>query len=335
MTTRSNLAELLADPGSSAPAIVSTAPLLVVSYRALAEQIERLSGQLSSAGLKPGDRVAIVLPNGLEFLVIFLALTHARLVAAPLNPAEKPDEIRFFVEDSEAQAVVAAATNITVREVAAGLGLPIWQPRVDWRGVVDLPELPPTSRNVIDAPSPDDIALFAYTSGTTGRPKCVPLSHENVPLVISQYRSALRSDSRGLQPRRFAPVPRPRLDRRHIVDLGVRRLRDRTAAVFSLRVLETVPRASRDLVFGRAYYSSSAFGKGGQRRCSSERPTIHSLVFGCTRANNSDEAGESFRSARVRSIRHDGSGPSGSIQPTAPASTQVCHGRPRGWNFCH
>jgi acyl-CoA synthetase (AMP-forming)/AMP-acid ligase II len=124
--------------------------------------------------------VAIVLPNGLEFLVIFLALTHARLVAAPLNPADKPDEIRFFVEDSEAQAVVAEATNITVREVAAGLGLPIWQPRVDWRGVVELPELPPTSRNVIDAPSPDDIALFAYTSGTTGRPKCVPLSHGNV-----------------------------------------------------------------------------------------------------------------------------------------------------------
>jgi acyl-CoA synthetase (AMP-forming)/AMP-acid ligase II len=171
---------LLADPGSSAPAIISTAPLQVVSYRALAEQIERLSGQLRSAGLKPGDRVAIVLPNGLEFLVIFLALTHARLVAAPLNPADKPDEIRFFVEDSEAQAVVAEATNITVRKVAAGLGLPIWQPRVDSRGVVELPELPPASRAKIDAPSPDDVALFAYTSGTTGRPKCVPLSHGNV-----------------------------------------------------------------------------------------------------------------------------------------------------------
>ena len=180
MTTRLNLAELFADPGSSAPAIISTSPLMIVSYKALADQIERLSGQLRSAGLKPGDSVAIVLPNSLEFLVVFLALTHARLVAAPLNPADKPDEIRFFIEDAQARAVVAEGANIAVREAAAGLGLPIWQPRVDSRGVVELPELPQGSRTSLDAPHPDDVALFAYTSGTTGRPKCVPLTHANV-----------------------------------------------------------------------------------------------------------------------------------------------------------
>jgi hypothetical protein len=56
MTARLNLAELFADRGSSAPAIIATSPLAIVSYKALADQIERLSGQLSSAGLKPGDR---------------------------------------------------------------------------------------------------------------------------------------------------------------------------------------------------------------------------------------------------------------------------------------
>src|SRR5260370_32712519 len=150
MTARSSLAELLADPGSSAPAIVSTSPLVVVSYKALAEQIERLSAQLTSAGLKPGDRVAIVLSNSLAFLVVFLALTHARLVAAPLNQAEKPAEIRFFIEDAQARAIVAEGGNVTVREAAAGLGLPIWQPRVDSRGVVELPELPTASRTTSD-----------------------------------------------------------------------------------------------------------------------------------------------------------------------------------------
>src|SRR5216683_7600926 len=150
MTTRSSLAELLADPGSSAPAIVSTSPLVVVSYKALAEQIERLSAQLISAGLKPGDRVAIVLPNSLEFLVVFLALTHARLVAAPLNPADKPDELRFFIQDAQAQAIVAEGANVAVREAAAGLGLPIWPARVD-SGVVQLPELSPASRTSSDA----------------------------------------------------------------------------------------------------------------------------------------------------------------------------------------
>ena len=180
MTTRSNLAELLADPGSSAPAIIATSPLAIVSYKALAGQIERLSGQLRGAGLKPGDAVAIVLPNSLEFIVVFLALAHASLVAAPLNPADKPDEIRFFVRDAQTRAVVAEGSNLAVREAAAGLGLPVWQPRVDSRGVVELPELPQGSRTSLDTPHPDDVALFAYTSGTTGRPKCVPLTHANV-----------------------------------------------------------------------------------------------------------------------------------------------------------
>jgi|SRR5271166_5772964 len=180
MTTRSSLAQLLADPSSSAPAIVSTSPLVVVTYSALAEQIERLSGQLSNAGLKQGDCVAMVLPNGLEFLIIFLALTRARLIAALLNPACKPDEIRFYLEDSRAHAIVAEGANVAVRETTAGLGLPIWQPRVDSRGVVELPDLPTAPRTSVDAPSPDDVALFAYTSGTTGRPKCVPLTHANV-----------------------------------------------------------------------------------------------------------------------------------------------------------
>ena len=120
------------------------------------------------------------MPNSLEFLVVFLALTHARLVAAPLNPSDKRDEIRFFIEDAQAQAVVAEEAAVTVREATAGLGLPMWQPRVDSRGIVELPELLTTSRTDIDAPSPDDVALFSYTSGTTSRPKCVPLTHANV-----------------------------------------------------------------------------------------------------------------------------------------------------------
>jgi oxalate---CoA ligase len=180
MTTRLSLAELFEDPNSSAPAIVSTSPLVVVSYRDLAEQIERLSARFRGAGLKPGDPVAMVLPNGLEFLVVFLALTRARLVAAPLNPADKPDEVRFFIEDAQARAVIAEGANIAVKEAVAGLSLPIWQPRVDSRGRVELPELPTMPLGSIEVPDPDDVALFAYTSGTTGRPKCVPLTHANV-----------------------------------------------------------------------------------------------------------------------------------------------------------
>jgi acyl-CoA synthetase (AMP-forming)/AMP-acid ligase II len=123
--------------------------------------------------------VAIVLPNSLEFLIIFLAVTRARLVAAPLNPAYKRDEMRFFIEDAPAKAVVAEASNV-LTEATAGLGLPVWTPRVDSSGVVELAGLAQASRTSVDAPNPDDVAIFEYTSGTTGRPKCVPLTHANV-----------------------------------------------------------------------------------------------------------------------------------------------------------
>ncbi len=183
MTARPTFAELLASFRSSAPsapAVITTSPAAVVTYRALAEQIERLSGELRNAGLKPGDRVAIVLPNGLELLVTFLALTCARLTAVLLYPAYKRDELGFFITDAAASAVVAEKANTAVLEAAAGLVLPMWTPRVDSRGIVELLGLPLASHAAIDAPEADDVALFAYTSGTTGRPKCVPLSHANM-----------------------------------------------------------------------------------------------------------------------------------------------------------
>src|SRR5260370_22882282 len=107
MAQRSTLAELLADPESSTLAIIATSPATVVSYKALAAQVEKLAGQLRGAGLTPGDCVASVLPNGLEFLILFLAVTRARLVAAPLNPAYKAEELEFFLKDAHARAVIA------------------------------------------------------------------------------------------------------------------------------------------------------------------------------------------------------------------------------------
>jgi acyl-CoA synthetase (AMP-forming)/AMP-acid ligase II len=126
-----------------------------------------------------------------SFLPLFLALTHARLVAALLNPADKQDEIRFFIEDSRARAIVAEGTDVAVREASAGLGLPIWQPRVDSRGVVELPELPAAARANIGAPGPDDVALFTYTSGTTGTPQMRAAHPCKCALVSARYRHAL------------------------------------------------------------------------------------------------------------------------------------------------
>jgi oxalate---CoA ligase len=180
MEARNTLAELLKDPGCSAPAIIAPSDGVVVNYRSLAEQVESLASQLIGAGLKAGDTVAIVLPNGPEFLVAFLALTRARLVAAPINPADKAPEMRFFIAAAQAKAVIAKSDNAAAGEIARALALPTWTPRVEPSGIVAIPQLAPNLRRSPDAPKREDIALLMYTSGSTGQPKGVPLTHGNL-----------------------------------------------------------------------------------------------------------------------------------------------------------
>ena len=180
MAEKTTLADLLADGKSSAPAIIAPASGAVVSHKGLADQVERLAAALRGAGLQPGDCVAMVLPNGLEILVLFLALTRARLVAAPLNPAYKTHELLFFMEDAQARAVIADDTNSAVRDAAAKLGLPLWPAATGANGAVEIASMRKGGNSDVEAPRPDDVSLFLHTSGTTSRPKGVPLTQANV-----------------------------------------------------------------------------------------------------------------------------------------------------------
>src|SRR5439155_5086165 len=120
MMQRTTLTQLLADPKSAAPAVITESPPLVLSYRALAEQIERLAEQLRSAGLRPGDCVVMVLPNGLEFIVVLLAIAAAGLIAAPLNPAYKANELRMFLEDIQPLEDIVRGSTPSVFEPPSG-----------------------------------------------------------------------------------------------------------------------------------------------------------------------------------------------------------------------
>ena len=76
-----------------------------ISYDDLRAQVDRLSVQLRTMGIRKEERVAIVLPNGLESIVTFLAVTAAA-TAAPLNAAYKIDEFAFYLDDTNASAVI-------------------------------------------------------------------------------------------------------------------------------------------------------------------------------------------------------------------------------------
>jgi oxalate---CoA ligase len=174
------LAQILVDAPSKGPAVIGESPDVVLTYEGLMDQTERLAGRMRAAGLQAGDSVAVVLPNGPAFVTIFLALMRAGLVAAPFNSTFTTNELRALLTDLQPRAIIVDDTSSAVVHGAAGTDVPVWTVSVDASGVVGVSGLAQSSRRVPESPAPDDPALLLYTSGTTGLPKGVPLSHANV-----------------------------------------------------------------------------------------------------------------------------------------------------------
>jgi acyl-CoA synthetase (AMP-forming)/AMP-acid ligase II len=179
---RSTLSGLFPSVYASQTAVVLPDARRTVTYERLRAQVASLVETLVQGGIRTGDPVAIVLPNGLEYLASFLAVTWARAVAAPLNPAYKVEEFKFYMEDAGAQAVMVPPGDHLAREAAMQLGLPVWEAQLDasGRARLDGPKALSTATSDNGSPQPTDVALFLHTSGTTSRPKGVPLTHQNL-----------------------------------------------------------------------------------------------------------------------------------------------------------
>ncbi|WP_223645594.1 acyl--CoA ligase [Corallococcus sp. EGB] len=156
-----------------------------MSHGALRELTARIREQLNAWGLGQGDRVALVLPNGPEMAAAFLAVASAA-TTAPLNPAYRAEELAFYLDDLQARAlIVLEGTEAPAREVARARGIPLIElsPTVDGpAGHFTLKTAQPPSRQAHrpGTAHADDVALVLHTSGTTARPKQVPLTHANL-----------------------------------------------------------------------------------------------------------------------------------------------------------
>lgn len=154
-----------------------------LSYRRLLRQVEDTVGALSSAGLNRNDRVALVLPNGPEMAVAFLGVASGA-TCAPLNPAYTDEEFDFYISDLNARAlIVASDMDSPARRVARKRQVPIIElvPAVEAEaGIFTLRSGELSTVRETNFAEPSDTALVLHTSGTTSRPKIVPLTQENV-----------------------------------------------------------------------------------------------------------------------------------------------------------
>ena len=173
------LLDLLRPAPADAIAIILPDHDIRVSYGALRDQVEDVASALAAAGVGRGDRVGIALPNGLPMIVAFLAASVAG-TAAPLNPAYKEDEFRFFLEDTSARVLLLPPDGATQARRAAGGRVPVLTVEMSAAGTVSLSRR--SGHGSLAAPGVDDVALILHTSGSTGRPKRVPLAHAHLSI---------------------------------------------------------------------------------------------------------------------------------------------------------
>ncbi|KAJ3693020.1 hypothetical protein LUZ60_012115 [Juncus effusus] len=174
---------------------ISVTSKFEVTHSRLQELIDSAAAVLRSAGVSAGDVVALTFPNSIELVIMFLAIIKARATAAPLNSAYTQEEFEFYLSDSESKLLLTDSQgNNFAQKAASKLNIP--------HSTVSLPDpttqiqisLPPktqngSAQNGSDQNDQSDVALFLHTSGTTSRPKGVPLTQQNLAASVRNIKS--------------------------------------------------------------------------------------------------------------------------------------------------
>jgi fatty-acyl-CoA synthase len=181
-----------------------------ISYRRLAEEVNRLAGYLEHLGVSKGDRILLYMQNCPQFVVAYYAILRANAVVVPINPMNVTEELRYYMQDSEAK--VAFSGQERYNQLAPLIG-ETWLQHVIVATYADylpqkpdmpVPDIVTEARTKLQGPGaipwshalreqytpgpltagPADLAVLPYTSGTTGKPKGCMHTHHSVQATL-------------------------------------------------------------------------------------------------------------------------------------------------------
>jgi long-chain acyl-CoA synthetase len=186
----------------------------------LLDRVANVACAIRDAGLSAGDRVALIAPDCVDWIVADFGILFAGCVVVPVFPTQAPDHVAYILQNSQAELIFVDTPAAAARLRALGIALPpivVFEAsgaasfaEFEARGKAVRAEHPDRTQNFEASARPGDMAVLIYTSGTTGEPKGVMLSHDNlasdVEATFRQAFSVLRPGVRTLSVLPFSHI---------------------------------------------------------------------------------------------------------------------------------